>query len=311
MAKATYIEAPCKSAINAVTGMPFRWSLNPYRGCVHACHYCYARATHAYFGLDADRDFETNIFVKSNIVGVLRKELAKPSWRGEQIAIGTATDAYQPAEGQFTLTRGVLEALLDFRNPAGIVTKSTLILRDLDLWAELAKVARARVYFTITTLDRELWKRIEPGTPPPAQRLRAMAQLTAAGVPCGVLMAPVLPGLTDSTASIDSVASAAAAHGAVAFYPLPLRLAPLVREHYLNWVERNAPALTARYLRAFHGQNLPKPYTERLDALAAEMQRRYGFETDETRAHDYKRPPIAPPPLRLQLELPFGAAVTR
>jgi DNA repair photolyase len=306
MARATYIEAPCKSAINAVTGMPFKWSLNPYRGCVHACHYCYARATHAYFGLDADRDFETKIFVKSNLVAVLRKELAKPSWRGEQIAIGTATDAYQPAEGQFRLTRGALEALLAFRNPTSIVTKSTLILRDLDLWASLAKATRVRVYFTITTLDRDLWKRVEPGTPPPAQRLKAIEKLTAAGIPCGVLMAPVLPGLTDSEASIDSVASAAAAHGAAAFYPLPLRLAPLVREHYLNWVEQNAPDLTARYLRAFHGQNLPKPYTERLDALAAEMQRRYGFEKDEAREHDYKQPPVVPPPLRLQLELPLS-----
>lgn len=305
MARATYIEAPCKSAINAVTGMPFKWSLNPYRGCVHACHYCYARATHAYFGLDADRDFETKIFVKSNLVAVLRKELAKPSWRGEQIAIGTATDAYQPAEGQYRLTRGALEALLDFRNPTSIVTKSTLILRDLDLWSDLARAARTRVYFTITTLDRDLWKRVEPGTPPPTQRLKAMEKLTAAGILCGVLMAPVMPGLTDSAASIDSVASAAAAHGAIAFYPLPLRLAPLVREHYLTWVDQNAPDLTARYVRAFHGQNLPKPYTDRLDALASEMQRRYGFETDETREHDYKRPPIVPPPACLQLELPL------
>jgi DNA repair photolyase len=195
--------------------------------------------------------------------------------------------------------------MLDFRNPTGIVTKSTLILRDLDLWAELARIARVRVYFTITTLDRDLWKRVEPGTPPPAQRLKAMQKLTAAGVPCGVLMAPVLPGLTDSEASIDSVASAAAAHGAVAFYPLPLRLAPLVREHYFNWVEQNAPELTARYLRAFTSQNLPKPYTDRLDALAAEMQRRYGFETDEAREHNCKRPPVIPPPPRMQLELPF------
>src|SRR6476646_6180083 len=181
MAKAAYIPSPCKSAINPVKGMPFKWSLNPYRGCVHACHYCYARATHAYFGLNADTDFETQIFVKSNIVEVLRRELARPSWGGDQIAIGTATDAYQPAEGQFRLTRGMLETLLAFRNPIGIVTKSTLILRDIELLAELARVAQVRVYFTITTLDRDLWRSVEPGTPPPFQRLAAMAKLNAAG----------------------------------------------------------------------------------------------------------------------------------
>lgn len=305
MARGSYIDAPCKSAINAVSGMPFKWSLNPYRGCVHACHYCYARATHAYFGLNADADFETKIFVKSNLVPVLRKELAKPSWHGDQIAIGTATDAYQPAEGQFRLTRGALETLLAYRNPIGIVTKSTLILRDLDLLADLAKVARVRVYFTVTTLDRDLWRSVEPGTPPPAQRLAAMAKLSAAGVPSGVLMAPVLPGLTDSEASIDSVAAAAADHGAVAFYPMPLRLAPLVREHYFDWVAHHAPELTARYVRAFHGQNLSKPYVDRIHALGVEMQRRYGFESDDVRERKAP-PPIAAPPLRLQLELPLG-----
>lgn len=302
MARASYIDAPCKSAINAVSGMPFKWSLNPYRGCVHACHYCYARATHAYFGLNADADFETKVFVKSNLVAVLRKELAKPSWRGEQVAIGTATDAYQPAEGQFRLTRGALEAMLAFRNPVGIVTKSTLILRDLDLLAELSHVARVRVYFTITTLDSDLWRSVEPGTPPPAQRLAAMAKLSAAGIPCGVLMAPVLPGLTDSTASIDAVASAAKDHGAVAFYPLPLRLAPLVREHYFNWVAEHAPDLSGRYARAFTGQNLPKVYTDRITALGREMQRRHGFETDEARE---RAKTIVIPPPRLQLELPL------
>jgi DNA repair photolyase len=305
MTKATYIDAPCKSAINAVSGMPFKWSLNPYRGCVHACHYCYARATHAYFGLDADADFETKIFVKSNLVHVLRKELAKPSWRREQIAIGTATDAYQPAEGRFRLTRGTIEALLAYRNPVGIVTKSTLILRDIDLLSELARVARVRVYFTITTLDRDLWRSVEPGAPPPSQRLAVMAKLSASGIPCGVLMAPVLPGLTDSEPSIDSVAQAAANHGAVAFYPLPLRLAPLVREHYFSWVTQHAPELSARYARAFHGQNLSRPYVERIAALGHEMQRRYGFETDKVRER-MEPPPIAAPPLRLQLELPLS-----
>ena len=307
MARAVYIPSPCRSAINPVKGMPFKWSLNPYRGCIHACHYCYARATHAYFGLNAGSDFETQIFVKTNLAEVLRKELRRSSWLGEQIAIGTATDAYQPAEGRFRITRRVLDALLEHRNPVSIVTKSTLILRDLDLLAQLATVSRMRVYVTITTLDRDLWRSVEPGTPPPAQRLAAMAKLAAAGIPVGVLMAPVLPGLTDSAASIDSVVVAAAEHGAVAFYPLPMRLAPLVREHYFAWVARHVPELTDRYIRAFHGQHLSKVYRERLQAIAAELQTRYGFESDDVRERTSPSP-ITPPPFRLQLSLPFELA---
>src|SRR5918999_4599180 len=175
MRRPEYREMPCKSALNRVSGMPFRWSLNPYRGCVHGCHYCYARATHPYLGLNADEDFATKIIVKTNMPEVLRQELRKPSWRRERVAIGTATDAYQPCEGRYQLTRRCLEVLRDAHNPVSIVTKSTLILRDLDLLGELAQGPGATVYFTITTLDPDLWRQIEPGTPPPLVRLGGAA----------------------------------------------------------------------------------------------------------------------------------------
>jgi DNA repair photolyase len=183
MTRPAYMEIPCKTALNRVSGMPFRWSLNPYRGCVHGCHYCYARASHSFLGMNADEDFETKIVVKTNMPEVLQQELRKPSWTGERVAIGTATDAYQPCEGRYALTRRCLEALSDAGTPISIVTKSTLILRDQDLLMELAQTAGVTVYFTITTLDHEHWRLIEPGTPPPHKRLEVLGRLSQAGVP--------------------------------------------------------------------------------------------------------------------------------
>src|SRR4051794_39832062 len=224
MARAEYRETLCKSALNQVSGMPFRWSLNPYRGCVHGCHYCYARASHTYLGMNADDDFETKIVVKSNMPEVLRQELRRRSWTRERVAIGTATDAYQPCEGRYRLTRHCLEALRDHDTPVSIVTKSTLILRDLDLLAELAQGPGATVYFTITTVDDGLWRLIEPGTPPPLKRLKVLRRLSSEGVRCGVFLAPILPGITDSAESIEAVAAAAKAHGATSFGSAVLRL---------------------------------------------------------------------------------------
>jgi DNA repair photolyase len=261
--------------------MHFAWSLNPYRGCVHGCHYCYARATHAYFGMNADEDFSTRILVKTNFVDVLRRELARPSWTGERVALGTATDAYQPCEGRYRLTRGVLEALRDFRTPVSIVTKSTLVVRDLDLLAELSRDGDSRVHFTITTVDPHLWRTAEPGTPPPWQRLAAMRRLVAAGVPCGVFMAPVLPGLTDATGAIEAVASAARDHGAEWLWVSPLRLAPLVKEHYLEFVGAAFPPLLPRYQRAYTRADAPPAYVAALQACVDAIRQRYGF-TDES-----------------------------
>jgi DNA repair photolyase len=295
-----YLEIRCKSALTRVRGMPFKWSLNPYVGCAHACHYCYARAFYVRAGRgDGDDDFETRILVKANLATVLRRELGRPGWRGEPIALGTATDCYQPAEGRFRLTRAALEVLCRRRNPIGLVTKSPLVLRDLDLLAELARHARVRVVFTVTTLDRRLWRTLEPGTASPLARLRAVRLLDQAGVPAGVLMAPVLPGVTDSAASMGALAAAAAEHGARFFGAAPLRLMPVVKEHYLALVEREFPELLPRYRRAYPASSAPRPY--RL-ALAARLDRiRAAHGLGDGTLHLPAAPLQAPPPRQLEL----------
>ncbi len=280
MGRPTYIETPCKSALNRVSGMPFRWSLNPYRGCTHSCHYCYARLSHTYLGFDADEDFATKIIVKSNMPEVLRRELGRRSWTRERVAIGTATDAYQPCEGRYRLTRRCLEALRDYATPVSIVTKSTLILRDLDVLSELAHGPGATVYFTITTLEDTLWRLIEPGTPPPLQRLEVLRRLSEAGVRCGVFLAPILPGITDAAESIDAVASAAKAHGAASFGSAVLRLAPQVKEHYLGFVSGTFPDLVPRYERAYAGTNISPNYQAAIELRLAKICERHGFLKD-------------------------------
>jgi DNA repair photolyase len=280
MAKTSYTELGCKAALNRVHGMPIQWSLNPCRGCVHGCDYCYARASHTYYGLNADDDFERRIFVKTNMVEVLRRELGRPSWKGEQVAIGTATDPYQPCEGRYRLTSGILEVLRDRCNPLSIVTKSTLLVRDIDLLAEIAAVASVQVFVTVTTLDRGLWRAIEPGTPPPHQRLRVVRQLTEAGIPAGVLMAPVFPGITDTPASIEAVVSAAAEHGAKSCGTSMLRLAPFVKEHYLDFVKETFPDLIDRYERAYIGTHAPADYIRSLERRIVRIRSRHGFEDD-------------------------------
>jgi DNA repair photolyase len=260
--------------------MPFRWSLNPYRGCLHGCHYCYARASHTYLGMNAGEDFATKIVVKTNVPEVLRQELRRRSWTRERVAIGTATDAYQPCEGRYRLTRRCLEALRDHATPVSIVTKSTLILRDLDLLAELAQGPGATVYFTITTLDPNIWRLIEPGTPPPHKRLAVLRRLADAGIACGVFLAPILPGITDSVASIDAVAAAAKAHGAASFGSAVLRLVPDVKEHYFGFVSETFPDLLPRYERAYAGTNIASDYQTAIERRLARVRERHGFAKD-------------------------------
>lgn len=287
MAGVEYLEIGCKTALNRVQGMPFSWSLNPYRGCTHGCHYCYARATHAFYGMNAGDDFSGRIVVKTNFAAVLRRELTRPGWGRERVAIGTATDAYQPCEGRYRITRGVLAALRDSRTPCHITTKSTLVLRDLDLLVDLQRVAGATVSFTVTTLDSGLWRLIEPGTPHPRQRLRVLRRLAEAGIPCGVFLAPILPGITDSAASIDAVAAAAAEHGASSFGTSVLRLAPLVKEHYLGVVAGRFPDLLPRYERAYQGTSAPADYRRALEQRIGQARARHGFDEDSMR----RRPP--------------------
>lgn len=284
MNRATYLESACKSALNRVSGMPFRWSLNPYRGCVHGCHYCYARATHRFLGLNAGDDFSRRIIVKTNMPEVLRRELGRSSWRRERVALGTATDPYQPCEGRYRITRRLLEALRDFATPVSVVTKSTLVLRDGDLLAGLARLPGTRVNVTITTLDPVLWRQVEPGTPPPRQRLEVMRRLASIGVPCGVYMAPILPGLSDTDEAIEAVASAARDYGATTFWAAPLRLAPLVKEHFLDFMDEAFPALAPRYARAYTDANAPRDYQATIERRIARARERHGFAGEEPRA---------------------------
>jgi DNA repair photolyase len=269
-----YEEMTCKSALNRVQGMPFNWSLNPYKGCVHGCHYCYARRYHNYLDLNAGSDFSSIIFAKTNIVQVLRSELMRSSWKREEVGVGSATDPYQPIEGRYRLTRGCLEAFADHLTPVGLVTKGTMIYRDLDVLRSLADGPGCSVFFSITTLNEELWQRLEPGTPPPAKRLWAMEQLVKAGVHAGVLLSPVLPGITDDAANLEGVVRAAADHGARFLGTKILYLQTGTREHFLEFLDREYPHLMAEYQRLYPGPYLPKrfqvPIMKAVDELKIE-----------------------------------------
>lgn len=244
-----FIEVEAKSIINRVpgAGVPFDWSINPYRGCTHACVYCFARPTHTFLEMDAGRDFETKIVVKVNAPDVLRRELAAKRWKGEHIAMGTNTDPYQRAEGRYRLMPGIIRALTDYRNPFSILTKGTLILRDLDLLAEAAAVADVGTAFSIGTLDEDAWRRTEPGTPHPRSRIDAVRRLNEAGIGCGVLVAPILPGITDDPRQLREVVEAAIDAGATHVSPILLHLRAGVREEFMPWLAREYPDLVPRY----------------------------------------------------------------
>jgi DNA repair photolyase len=260
-----FIEVEAKSIINRVPGsfLPFSWTINPYRGCTHACVYCFARVTHTYLDMGAGRDFETRIVVKVNAPEVLRRELASRRWKGEPIAMGTATDPYQRAEGRYRLMPGIIEALTEFRNPFSILTKGTLILRDLDLLARAARETEVSTAFSVGTLDEEAWRRTEPGTPHPRARLEAVAALNRAGVPCGVLVAPVLPGITDDPGMLRDVVRAAVDAGATHVSPILLHLRPVVREEYLKWLAATYPDLLPRYEEMYAASPYASPAARR------------------------------------------------
>src|SRR5947209_8122493 len=236
-------EIQCKSAINRVWGMPFDWSINPYRGCRHACVYCYARPTHEYLGMNGAEEFQEVIFAKTNAPEVVRRELGRRSWRGDEVVIGTATDPYQQAESRYRITRGILEAFRDFHNPVSITTKSPMVLRDLDLLSELAHHAEVTVHFTVTTLDEELRRKIEPTTSKPHKRIEAMQTLRRHGIRAGIFLSPVLPGLTDDTVHLEAVIAAAAQAGADFLFSQVLRLGPGISEYYLPFIKTEFPAL--------------------------------------------------------------------
>jgi DNA repair photolyase len=273
-----FIEVDAKRVINRVPGgaMPFDWTINPYRGCTHACVYCFARSTHTYLDMDAGRDFETKIVVKVNAPEVLRRELAAPRWKGEHIAMGTATDPYQRAEGRYRLMPRIIEVLTERRNPFSILTKGTLIIRDLDLLVQARTVADVSTAFSIGTLDEDAWQRTEPGTPHPRKRLEAVAALNDAGVPCSVLVAPILPGISDGPAQLREIVAAAIDAGATQVSPILLHLRPGIREQYLPWLEEHYPDLLPRYLEMYRRPYAPASARKELGARVASIVRSLG-----------------------------------
>jgi DNA repair photolyase len=292
-----YREEPCKSALNRVSGMPFSWSLNPYMGCAHRCTFCYVRA----FELRADRPsgerYGHSIRVKVNVAEVLRKELRRPSWAGEGVAIGAATDPYQPAEGRYGLTRSCLQELAAVANPFSLITRNPMIVRDLDVLQEAASRAEVGVVFSVPTLDEEVWRKTEPGTPPPHQRLRALSKLVDAGINAGVGMAPILPGISDRPEQLEEVVRAAREAGATSIWANLLYLRPGTREHFLESLARDWPEELERYEQLYANRAyLPRKTAEPVRAEVAELRRRYGIA-------DRHRVRLAPAPEPEQLAL--------
>ena len=271
-----FLQVNAKRVINEVpkaSRMPFRYTINAYRGCSHACSYCFARPTHDYLGLNIGEDFERKIVVKVNAVERTRAELRSPTWAGDHIAMGTNTDPYQKAEGKYHLTQGIIQVLAEAANPFSILTKSTLILRDLDLLTEAAARVSVHLSFSIGTLDREVWRLTEPGTPPPDKRVDAVRRVTQAGIPCGVLVAPILPGLSDHPDQIRAVVEACTDAGATSISAIPLHLRPGVREHYLDWLAQARPDLTPLYEERFRrGSYQPKSVQQQITQAVAETR---------------------------------------
>ena len=277
MAGAEVQEIYCKSLLNRVDipDFPFRWTLNPYRGCRHACRYCYARPTHEYWGMDSGREFEQRVFAKVNAPEVLRQELRRPRWRGEVIAIGTASDPYEPAEAQYGLTRRILQVLRDFRNPASITTKGVLVRRDVDVLRGLLEVADVRVVFSVGSIDEGVWRLTEPGAPRPLDRLEAMQFLVENGIPAGVLMAPLLPGISDGCESIDAVVSAAAQHRAQFLAANLLFLRPGSKEWFMPLIKEAYPRLVPAYAALYRNNYAPREYTKEVLKVVDEARRRW------------------------------------
>ncbi len=275
-----FLHVNARTIINTVppeSVMPFRHTINPYRGCSHACVYCFARPTHDYLGLGIGADFERKIVVKVNAVERLRAELRSPAWGRDTIAMGTNTDPYQHAEGKYHLTRGIVETLSAARNPFSILTKSTLVLRDAALLAAASQRTEVTVSFSIGTLDRSVWTLTEPGTPPPDRRVEALRRLTDMGISCGVLVAPVLPGLSDSEAQLHEVVEACAGAGAVSIHGVALHLRGALRAHYFEWLESARPDLTPLHRRRFRrGAYQEDDERERVEGIVRLAARRCG-----------------------------------
>lgn len=297
-----YREEPCSSALNRVKGMGFGWSLNPYMGCAHRCAFCYVRGFERRADRPSDDRYGTSVRVKVNVVEVIRRELRRRSWRRETVAIGAATDPYQPAEGRYRLTRGCLEALAEARTPITLITRGPLIVRDVDVLAEASRRAPVQVSISIATLDETVSSRLELGVAPPRQRLRAIRTLTDAGIAAGVALAPVLPGLTDGPREMAAVLAAAREAGATHAWSNVLNLRPGTREHFLSVLEREWPAELDRYRRLYPAGSsgyLRTGDARRIESRVAAVRRGAGIA-------DRRRIVLTPPPEPEQLALAIG-----
>ncbi len=304
---AEYRDEPCRSALNRVRNMPFRWSLNPYMGCVHRCTFCFVRAFERLADRPSGEGYGASIRVKTNLVEVLRRELARRSWNREQVAIGTATDPYQPAEGRFRLTRGAIEALADARTPFGLITRGPLVVRDVDVLAHASTRAKVGVTFSLPTLDPEIWRRTEPGTAPPRQRLRAIRTLVDAGIDASVGMAPILPGLTDDPVGMREVVLAARDAGATSIWTNVLYLKPGTREHFLDHLGRDWPELLPLYERLYADRAyVAKDVLDPVRRRVADLRRELGV-TDRRTVRLQPLPEPGRAPDREPEQLPLGA----
>jgi DNA repair photolyase len=293
-----YAEEPCRTALSRVSGMPFRWSLNPYTGCAHQCTFCYVRGFELRAGRAGDDRYGARIRIKTNVVEVLRRELARRSWQREEVAFGSATDPYQPAEGRYRLTRGAIRALGDFATPFGMITRGPMIVRDIDVLQRASAAAEVTVNISIPTLDAAIWRTTEPGTAHPRQRLRALRLLADAGIRAGVGMAPILPGLSDDPRRLREVVLAAREAGASFLWWNVLNLRPGTREHFLQHLARDWPEEVERYQRLYAGRAyLPKAETRQLDATMAELRSEWVW------APRRRPPPPTPEPAQLRLPL--------
>jgi DNA repair photolyase len=309
----TFFEVQAKSILNrvpAASHMPFEWTINPYRGCSHACRYCFARNTHTYLDLGAGLDFDTKVVVKVNAPELLRKELAKRSWQGKPVAMGTNVDCYQRAEGRYRLMPGIITSLTEHANPFSILTKGSLILRDLELLQRAARVTDVSTAVSVGFTDADHWRDVEPGTPAPTKRLAVCKTLNDSGVRCGVLMAPILPGLTDSPDQLGRTIDAIAKSGARFVSPIVLHLRPGAREWFMSWLADTHPELVTMYEKLYaRGSYAPKSYQEEICGRVRELARAAGIgrpqATDRTTAASLRNPdasaPPAPAPAQLSL----------
>jgi DNA repair photolyase len=276
-----FYEVRARSVLNRVPAgsrMPFRWTVNPYRGCSHACVYCFARPTHRYLGFDAGRDFEREIVVKVNAPEVLRAELAKRSWKHEHVALGTNTDPYQWVEGRYRLMEGIWGALRDAANPCSVLTKSPLLLRDLPLMLEIAQRTTISASLSIPTLDERAWRATEPHTPSPRARLEAVATLNRAGIPTGVLIAPLMPGINDAPQQLEPLLQGAVDAGATHIGGVALHLRGDVRGVFLDWLRAQRPDLVERYANLYRrGAYAPGEEHKRLAELVRKPGTTSGF----------------------------------